>query len=181
MQLIQTLACLTLIAACFSQQPPFQQPLTGKYLHLTDIHYDPLYLVNSDPHNNCHFGAGNAGKYGMRLFGSGDITVCDAPLILIEETIAFWQNKTATDKVDFILWTGDNSRHPNSARVLNISEDHANIRNITNLLAQAFPNTPLIPSIGNNDVFPHDNFESGANSSVGNFLGDLWQAYIPNT
>lgn len=65
-----------------------------------------------------------------------------------------YQKKTP---VDFVLWTGDNVRHD---RDPSIPMTMAEIINETNVvvsyLQKAFPNTTIVPGIGNNDVFPHD-------------------------
>ena len=51
---------------------------------------------------------GYAGYYGTAL------TSCDSPLPLINATLRFLDRSFA-DYLDFVIWTGDNSRHDNDS------------------------------------------------------------------
>lgn len=70
------------------------------FLHVTDFHYDPYYLPNTDASTCCHrkklfSKTTNTGRYGNR--GSE----CDSPLALIEETFEHL-------KYECGLWSGPN-------------------------------------------------------------------------
>ncbi|CAG8439694.1 11548_t:CDS:2 [Acaulospora morrowiae] len=81
----------------------------GKFLHLTDIHLDPLYVPNSDPAEWCHRpnksnpSANTAGKFGALL------SPCDTPYALTNATFSFF--KSSVQDIDFIIYTGDFVRH----------------------------------------------------------------------
>ena len=65
---------------------------------------DPYYKPNTDPFfSDCHSGFGFSGQYGTRL-------ICDNYINAIRDVFSFWKTKVETDKIDFILWTGDNAR-----------------------------------------------------------------------
>ncbi|KAK7681002.1 hypothetical protein QCA50_015838 [Cerrena zonata] len=82
----------------------------GRFLHITDLHPDPYYVVGSSPSEQCHSGSKSdevkAGKYGDAILG------CDSPMLLMNKTIE-WISDNLADKIDFIVWTGDNIRHDN--------------------------------------------------------------------
>lgn len=112
----------------------------------------------------CHEGWGFAGRLGTRAY-------CDSPLSLVEGTFA-WASQQ--QEFDAILWTGDNARHDNYAKIpRNLSEILSENAKVAQLIATYFsgvrslgflnkditdflPKVPVLPSIGNNDVFPHD-------------------------
>jgi hypothetical protein len=108
----------------------------------------------------------------------------DAPGILIEHTMD-WIRREWRDKLDFVIWTGDNSRHDWDAahprketKVLELN------RKVTDMVSNIFCSTPehpraipVVPVIGNNDVQPH-NF-IGPNDDVLHFFEKLWDHWIP--
>lgn len=83
-----------------------EQIINGRFLHITDFHPDPFYKEGSDPAQQCHAGEGTAGAYGDAILG------CDSPMVLMNDTIK-WVSDNLQDKIDFIVWTGDNVRHDN--------------------------------------------------------------------
>src|SRR3954462_6878736 len=82
--------------------------LHGNFLHITDIHPDPYYISNATEGSSCHRRSefmlnGISGPWGMPT------ATCDSPLNLIDATFD-WLEKNWKNKLDFIIWTGDNSR-----------------------------------------------------------------------
>ncbi|EED24192.1 vacuolar endopolyphosphatase, putative [Talaromyces stipitatus ATCC 10500] len=157
--------------------------LTGKFLHITDLHLDRFYVPGSNTEDEaCHHGKGNAGYLGAP--GSE----CDSPELLINQTFE-WIDKNLRDKVDFVIWTGDSARHDNDERIPRtenqIEEFNAAI---SNKFIEVFshrsdhPNEaliiPIIPNIGNNDIMPHNIFEKGPNRWTEK-LAHLWESFIP--
>ena len=132
-------------------------------LHISDIHYDQLYNVGSP--NNCEFGTKIGTlcchKYNIPLdpfqpakkFGDFN---CDTPYDLIKETFK-WINKSNIG-INAIFWGGDTVNHHDfiQSPISNLKI----IRNITNEIKNYFPNSILIPVIGNHDLYPIDQFSS---------------------
>ncbi len=133
---------------------------SGKHLNLgkkvtfwqiTDIHYDKFYVENGDDHKFCHQGlnsSSNAGKYGNFH--------CETNRFLLESAVR--EMAEINSKPDFILWTGDSSphwRHPTNPDWEYIFKAE---KLIMNMIRKYFPNTPIVPALGNHDSFAPDNF-----------------------
>lgn len=159
-----------------------KQTIHGRFLHITDIHPDPYYKVGSKTSKACHRGNGKAGKYGDAISG------CDSPLILMNDTIA-WIDSNLKDKIDFIVWTGDNARHDNDRKIPRTETAILETNQIlSDLMYETFKNpdtsdprnllVDLIPSVGNNDVYPHNVFAIGPNSQTRE-LYNIWLPFVP--
>ncbi|KAI5958159.1 PPN1 [Candida margitis] len=157
------------------------QIVHGRFLHITDIHPDPYFKEGSSFDELCHRSKGNAHKYGDAISG------CDAPMALMEETIK-WVETNLKNKIDFIVWTGDNVRHDNDR---NYPRTEQNIfemnEHVSKLMFETFKkkDTPelevdLIPSLGNNDVYPHNLFSIGPTLQTRE-LFQIWQRFIPQS
>ncbi|OAD07639.1 hypothetical protein MUCCIDRAFT_130734, partial [Mucor lusitanicus CBS 277.49] len=108
----------------------------------------------------------------------------DAPSILIEHTLD-WIKREWRDKLDFVIWTGDNSRHDwdeahprKETKVLELN------RQVTQMMSDLFCSSPehpraipVVPVIGNNDVQPHNYI--ALNDDVLYFFEKLWDHWIP--
>ncbi|KAG0125649.1 Metallo-dependent phosphatase-like protein [Tuber indicum] len=165
---------------------PEPRKLKGRFLHVTDIHPDPFYLTGSDPSERCHRGKGDAGVLGAETTG------CDTPFSLVNETFA-WIKENLRDEIDFVIWTGDSARHDNDA---NIPRSDSQIftlnRRITQGMVDVFGKpdnlgdddptndlvVPIIPTLGNNDIFPHNIMTDGPNKITREF-SDIWRNFIP--
>lgn len=143
----------------------------GRFLHITDLHPDPYYKPGLSIDEQCHSGKGDASKYGDAILG------CDAPLDLVFDTID-WVEKNLKDKIDFIVWTGDNVRHDNDRNFpryeRNIFESN---EMISKMMHEKFDVLP-IPSLGNNDVYPHNLFAEGPTLQTREFY-KIWRPFIP--
>ncbi|KAI6179967.1 Metallophos domain-containing protein [Aphelenchoides besseyi] len=128
------------------------QFVDGKYtiLQLTDFHMDRDYSRNGDTTKMCHEKQG--GQVGLKLGEYGDYN-CDSPMILVKNTI-----KGAYDTIkdpNLILWTGDSVPH---------IEGYANqyvvdaISNATDFIKQYYPSTLILPTYGNHDHAPENQF-----------------------
>lgn len=153
--------------------------LTGRFLHITDLHPDSHYKLGSTTDSACHRGKGPSGYYG--LAGSD----CDAPFSLINETFR-WVDENLRDKIDFVVWTGDSARHDNDEK---IPRTVAEIASLNKFVARKFvdvfdkqrrrsPSIPVVPTIGNNDIMPHNILKAGPNEWTKKFL-DIWKKFIP--
>ncbi|CCG25150.1 Phm5 protein [Candida orthopsilosis Co 90-125] len=158
-----------------------KQIIHGRFLHITDIHPDPYFKEGSSFDEMCHRSKGNAQKYGDAISG------CDSPVALMDDTIK-WIEKNLRDKIDFIVWTGDNVRHDNDR---NYPRTEQNIfemnEHVSKLMYETFKknDTPeleidLIPSLGNNDVYPHNLFSIGPTLQTRE-LFQIWQRFIPQS
>ncbi|KAI9106028.1 Metallo-dependent phosphatase-like protein [Phlyctochytrium arcticum] len=161
-----------------------------RFLHLTDIHYDPYYVPTTDPDTSCHRGtqaftnlesipaqiaSTTPSHYGVR--GSG----CDSPLPLVEETFheihANIVNKTG---VDFVLWTGDSSRHDRDKGLpRDTSEVISQNAEIVYYMRRTFnlKKTVIVPSIGNWDVWPANTLGADAGGQFRR-LYEAWKSVL---
>ena len=151
-----------------------------------DIHHDPHYKANSSVGKTCHHGSGRAGNYGTPG------TDCDSPLTLADETMK-WIRENLRDKIDFVVWTGDNARHDNDERVPRTEKDlvHSNEIMIEKM-ADVFSDdvvtssenvakrlrVPIVPNIGNNDFMPHNIFRAGPNRWT-KIFDRIWKGIVP--
>lgn len=160
----------------------------GRFLHITDIHPDEHYKEGTLIENACHRGKPKknsqqaASKYGDALLG------CDSPMILMEETFK-WIKENLKDKIDFVIWTGDNIRHDSDRKIprtelqiFDMNEDVAkrfiDIFSSKKSLDPRDFDVPVIPSLGNNDVYPHNLFSPGPTLQTRE-LWNIWQNFIP--
>lgn len=168
-----------------SNQRPVSK-LQGRFLHITDLHPDPYY----EPHTStaedsaCHWGEGPAGYYGT------ETSDCDAPFALINETFR-WISQHIKDEVDFVVWTGDSSRHDSDEKVPRTTAEviRTNIY-VAAKFAETFGNgldpanhnhtmmIPVIPTFGNNDFLPHNIFYEGPNKWLKTYV-KIWDKFIP--
>ena len=118
-----------------------------------------------------------------------ETTDCDSPITLVNATFK-WINDHLKDKVDFIIWTGDSSRHDSDEE---IPRTETEIIETNELLVHKFeevfgnddetdPTTaftvPIIPNFGNNDIMPHNIMDPGPNRWTQKYLS-VWRKFIP--
>lgn len=143
----------------------------GRFVHVTDFHPDPFYKVGSKVDRMCHGGTGTAGKYGDAILG------CDSPMELVDKTID-WIEDNLKDKIDFIVWTGDNVRHDNDRMHPRTESDIMSLNQmISDKMHEKFGDLP-VPSLGNNDVYPHNLFAPGPTLQTREFF-KIWRPFVP--
>ncbi|EAS31504.3 vacuolar endopolyphosphatase [Coccidioides immitis RS] len=157
--------------------------LHGRFLHITDIHPDSHYKAfsNSDSRHDCHRGKGDAG-----FLGSAG-TDCDSPFTLVNATFK-WIQENLRDSIDFVVWTGDSARHDNDENIpRSKTEIIALNQAMVDSLRDVFSETkkgkmhlriPIVPTIGNNDVMPHNIFHAGPNRWTTTYAR-MWSEFIP--
>ncbi|KAI9302503.1 Metallo-dependent phosphatase-like protein [Cunninghamella echinulata] len=124
----------------------------GYFLHITDVHLDSNYIAGATLKSACHnlSSSYDVSEQLSKTFGTSG---CDSPVILAQKTMD-WIKKEWKDKLDFVVWTGDNQC-----------------------------SIPVIPSLGNNDVVPHNQMIDGDLDKNTNqllkYYFDLWQDWIP--
>ncbi|SAM04850.1 hypothetical protein [Absidia glauca] len=147
--------------------------LTGKFLHVTDIHLDPYYLTGSSPKHLCHKQSEKAYKNTAGRFGALG-TKCDSPLSLVDASFQFM--KESLQDIDFIIYTGDTARHDRDKVMKrtepDILEGH---KAVVDYFKNAFDiqTIKLIPTLGNNDGTEHNILRS--TSSIYSSLESIWK------
>ncbi|KAM5532304.1 hypothetical protein V8D89_014062 [Ganoderma adspersum] len=153
--------------------------LQGRFLHITDMHPDPYYRVGSSEKKACHRGRPKPGKAAAGHYGLS-YSDCDAPFSLTNYTFDFLDREWADD-IDFVIWTGDSARHDNDRkRPRTTAEIYGSNRAMAGKMEEVFVRRgiPVVPSIGNNDVWPHNIMMPGPNSITSEF-SSIWRAFVP--
>ncbi|KAI1409754.1 Endopolyphosphatase [Hypoxylon sp. FL1857] len=156
-----------------------QRKLHGRFLHITDLHPDEWYKIHASTEQNiaCHRGHGPAGTYGA------ETSDCDSPLALVNATLD-WITANLKDSIDFVVWTGDSARHDSDEE---IPRHNKEILAMNQRIADAFVTTfsdnkglvvPIVPTFGNNDIYPHNILEPGPNKILSTY-NDIWGTFIP--
>lgn len=140
---------------------------------MPDPHPDSHYERGASSDKNCHRGHGSSGYFGA----AG--TDCDAPLTLMNATFR-WIEQNLKGNIDFVLWTGDSARHDRDEKIPRTMEE---IIHLNEMLSQKFidvfqDSIPVVPTIGNNDIMPHNTMKEGPNRWTKTFL-DVWSKFIP--
>jgi len=161
-----------------SDKQPLRK-LHGRFLHITDLHPDPFYKVHSSTEETiaCHRGNGPAGTYGA------ETSDCDSPFSLVNATLD-WVSKNVLGDIDFVVWTGDSARHDSDEETPRHNKE---ILETNQQLADSFSATfsdkhgltiPVVPTFGNNDIFPHNILMPGPNDVLRSYT-DIWRNFIP--
>eukprot|EP01088_Endostelium_zonatum_P022258 TRINITY_DN93_c0_g1_i1.p1 TRINITY_DN93_c0_g1~~TRINITY_DN93_c0_g1_i1.p1 ORF type:complete len:621 (-),score=100.37 TRINITY_DN93_c0_g1_i1:43-1905(-) len=142
--------------------PPSAPNNTRFFIHMSDIHHDPLYQAGTNTHCGLPLccrasdGPGTAQKWGEYN--------CDANVPLLNSLESFINNNATFNsrfgnKIDFMIWTGDNPPHDiwaeSRGSQLNAS------KTVSDWLYQSFTvkrKWQIFPSIGNHESFPVDQF-----------------------
>lgn len=120
------------------------------FWQITDIHYDKFYAQHGDVARFCHGSGGFAQQF-------GDYN-CEANEALFFSALKHMAE--TEDQPEFILWTGDSSPHwkdPDSPDWDYIYDAELFI---TNSIRNYFPNSTIIPVLGNHDAYEPDNYTS---------------------
>ncbi|EGX45005.1 hypothetical protein AOL_s00173g106 [Orbilia oligospora ATCC 24927] len=169
-------------------EEPIKRKLHGRFLHITDVHPDPFYSRNASASKSheCHSDRGRSGYYGAER------SDCDSPFTLANATFE-WIRENLKDKIDFVVWTGDSARHDND---INHPRSESQIYDLNNMVVGMMvdvfkkpipdnddnPNNdliiPIIPTLGNNDIMPHNIMLPGPTSTTRTYL-EIWRHFIP--
>jgi 3',5'-cyclic AMP phosphodiesterase CpdA len=148
---------VSLFASLFAHPSLALHSSPFSFFHVSDIHYDPLgfpELYNAStfcrekleelPEHYKHTSDGTDALMTSGEFGRYG---CDTPASLLNSTFAAMRNVNPSP--DFIIFTGDAPAHG-----LSSEQQLTAIQHVASIVSAFFPNTLLIPSIGNNDVYP---------------------------
>lgn len=147
-------------------------------LHISDIHYDINYAVGSP--SNCYELVS-----GLDCCRKTDIPKdpwhpaddygelkCDSPFVLVNSTLKYISDNF---HIDLILWTGDSTDHHFFGHT---SEDLYNeIYTVTQLILHYFPNTSVVPVLGNHDTKILDQYIPSDLPKI----YEMWQQWVPET
>lgn len=143
-----------------------QNAPSGKFLHLSDIHFDPFY---NPAFNQAMFDALNKADADdwEKIFLSWGITTPETrtqfdsnyPLLTSALDRAMKPDGQTPAKYDYIILTGDYLRHEFLSTLSKYTQDPAVQRKFTAktvkfvnlMIAKRFPKAPLIATVGNND------------------------------
>ncbi|CAJ0946364.1 unnamed protein product, partial [Mesorhabditis belari] len=130
----------------------FSSIFSLKVLQVTDFHLDIDYSINGDPKAMCHQAKKTRDSDANQLGTFGDY-MCDAPELLVNYVVS--EAQRLVPNPDLILWTGDNTPH-----IEGYDMDYVlnGITKTTKLLFTAFPNVPILPTFGNHDYSPSNDF-----------------------
>ncbi|GAM17146.1 hypothetical protein SAMD00019534_003210 [Acytostelium subglobosum LB1] len=156
------------------QKPKMDTPYTGigYILQLTDIHYDPYYLEGSDPLCGkplcCRNGTGSAGFY-------GDYS-CDIPLHTVKAIFEQILEIGKTMPIRFVVHTGDNPPHDvwmqDEARQISSTDV------LASLISTYFPDTIVLPSVGNHESWPSDEYILPKKQWLLDTLHSCWTPFL---
>ncbi|KAI8976431.1 Metallo-dependent phosphatase-like protein [Pilobolus umbonatus] len=126
---------------------------------------DDHYLEGGSTKSNCHKYPSKAsqptcGKYGVP--GAR----YDSPYVLVKETME-WIDREWRDKLDFVIWTGDNASRNTTAMMVDLFSTSIKGRKPI----------PVIPVIGNNDIYRHNHIRP--NDPILISYEQLWHHWIP--
>ncbi|KAH8382963.1 hypothetical protein KR009_006007 [Drosophila setifemur] len=164
---------------------PARTPNDVLILHLTDIHYDPEYVVGSNAdcdepmccRNPLAQGAASSAAAGYW----SDYRACDAPKHLI---VSAFEHIKENHKVQWIYHTGDVPPHNVWSTTKQGNLDM--LTEIDDLLTEYFPQTPVYPCLGNHEPHPANIFGNDDipdNLSVDwlyKHVWSLWKKWLPS-
>ena len=150
-----------------------------------DFHPDQFYETYSSTEADaaCHRGSGPAGIFGA------ETTSCDSPTSLVNATFK-WINDNLKDTIDFVIWTGDSSRHDEDEKIPRtehevIATNEFLVHKFEEVFGKkdnADPSSdltiPIVPNFGNNDIMPHNIMHPGPNKWTQKYLS-VWRRFIP--
>ncbi|KAH8332330.1 hypothetical protein KR074_001319 [Drosophila pseudoananassae] len=163
---------------------PARSPDDIQILHLTDIHYDPDYLVGSNANCDepmcCRDVLASGADASSAAGFWGDYRACDAPRPLI---VSAFEHIKANHKFEWIYHTGDVPPHNVWSTTKQGNLDM--LSEIDGLLAEYFPETPIYPCLGNHEPHPANVFGNDAIPEslkvdwLYEHVWSLWKKWLP--
>ena len=125
-----------------------------KFWQVSDVHLDYLYDQQGDPKDWCHTDDNPDTKSGT--FGNYR---CDGTQSVLDSAIKTM--RVREPKPDFILWTGDTAPHWYQPSQPDWNYIFKAERDMVGKLKRSFPDSLVLPALGNHDSFPADFFPDG--------------------
>ncbi|XP_063704801.1 sphingomyelin phosphodiesterase-like [Culicoides brevitarsis] len=170
-----------------SQVSVKKEPETFKIVHITDVHYDPRYVVGNnakcdDPtccrqsHGKPQNAADGAGRW-----GSYD---CDVPWESVEDLVQ--HIKTEHSDAEIIYYTGDTVDHGIWETSFDFNVDV--LRKFDDYMASEFKGKQVFPILGNHEAHPVDIFspeeitkESLSMNYLYEYIAKAWRQFLPQS
>ncbi|RPA80386.1 Endopolyphosphatase [Ascobolus immersus RN42] len=152
------------------------------------MHPDMYYKPHASPAYGCHRKVkGSSEEKSMVGIYGAMRTNCDSPFALINATFD-WLEDNLKNEVDFVIWTGDSARHDNDERIPRTNKEVWGLNELmAKKMMQVFGDpekddwaVPIVPTVGNNDILPHNVMVAGPTSTIRYYL-QLWSKFIPAT
>uniref|UniRef100_A0A182PMN7 Sphingomyelin phosphodiesterase n=1 Tax=Anopheles epiroticus TaxID=199890 RepID=A0A182PMN7_9DIPT len=170
--------------SCSARKPAPGTPLT--IVHLTDVHYDPEYLVGVNADCNaeacCRTLPGLAPATNQTAAGYwGDYRDCDTPWHSVVDVMEHIRQQHP--KIDAIYFTGDIVHH--FTWNTSIETNEVAMRQVFDLMKHTFPGVPLYPVLGNHESHPanlyapHNVEESYRTTYLYDFIAKQWADWLP--
>ncbi|KAJ2963579.1 hypothetical protein NQZ79_g1423 [Umbelopsis isabellina] len=160
----------------------------GRFLQITDLHVDPYYKIGSEVKTSCHRNTPKKSKKKNKLAGPLGDRECDSSIELIESTFD-WIKTHHGNEIDFVIYTGDSARHDSDNKIRRTRKDiYETNQIVADIMLDTFshlrknPNqsVPVIPTFGNNDIYPHNILYGGSEGrKVFEKFLDIWRPFIP--
>jgi len=102
---------------------------------------------------------------------------------LVNATLT-WVKENLRDEIDFVVWTGDSARHDSDEEIPRHNKDILSMnRRISDAFFDTFsddkgPVVPVVPTFGNNDIYPHNILLPGPNDILRTY-SNIWKEFIP--
>nr|XP_019543354.2 sphingomyelin phosphodiesterase-like [Aedes albopictus] len=164
--------------------PSNKEPLT--IIHLTDIHYDPEYVVGINA--DCAAGACCRHVPDLEPADSanaagfwGEYRDCDSPWHAVVDVME--QIRTQHPKIDAVYFTGDIIHH--FTWNTTVASNEESMRQIFQLLKERFVDIPLYPILGNHEsdpanlYAPHHVPAKLTSAYLYDFIAEQWDDWLP--
>lgn len=155
------------------------------------MHPDELNVVGGAIKKQCHKKIKGLSEDSISHEYGDAFSGCDTPIGLYDQTLK-WVRANLKDHIDFVIWTGDNIRHDNDrenprfeAEIFDMNEKVADDMLETFMddgeedLMHIQRRVKVIPSLGNNDVYPHNLFAPGPTLQTREMF-KIWREFIPS-
>ena len=116
-------------------------------------------------------------------------TECDTSIQLANATFDYIHREIMHHQggIDFVIWTGDNARHDNDNRYpRTLKQIYDSNEFMVNKMQELFGRDrysdhfiPVVPTLGNNDVYPHNILFAGPNSKTISHYKQMWRDWVP--
>lgn len=158
---------------------------TQKILYLTDIHLDLLYNSESSNEGDDYIKCKNSTHYMNNHFNMYDYGrfLCDPSSILLRSTLT--EVKSKYPDIEMIILGGDLIAHNlyklniiNETKQINKELFKETHKKVFYLIKEFFPNTIILPILGNNDNYEH--YQTPSESSRKEQFNFLQKLYFKN-
>ncbi|KAM6371216.1 acid sphingomyelinase-like phosphodiesterase 3b isoform 2-T2 [Pluvialis apricaria] len=149
---------------------PLAVALSGRFWHITDLHWDPDYEAAVGAGQMCPSGGSRPGP----AAGPWGSYLCDAPWRLLASAVHAMRNRL--QRPDFVLWTGDDTPHVPDEKLGEEKVLHI-IENLTSLIKETFPDTKVYAAMGNHDFHPKNQLP-GKEHRIYNRIAELWHPWL---